>query len=270
MKHSHFWTIFIICSLLFVGIAFFFFSHYRSLAPFFLPPPSDITDLIPSVGDRDPADAINETDIPLSVPEGFTIETFAKDISGARVLALGPHGYIWVSQMQEGVISRVSPDGKVEEMVSDLNHPHGLAFDIINPSLLYIAEETQISKVDIDSVDKKFEKVAALPEGGRHVSRTIKFGPDGSLYVSIGSTCDVCEEEDAQVASIQKVNMETGELSPVATGLRNSVFFAWHEVDGSMWATEMGRDKLGEDLPPDEINTIEAGKKYGWPICYGN
>ncbi|HBB38034.1 MAG: Glucose/sorbosone dehydrogenase-like protein [Candidatus Magasanikbacteria bacterium GW2011_GWD2_43_18] len=271
MKHSHFWSIFTVCVLLFGAIAWFFFAqYYRALAPVILPPPGDITDQIPSVGEGESGDAVNATDIPLSVPDGFTIEVFAEGIPGARVLALGPQGDIWVSQIQEGVVSRIAFDGStVEEVFTGLQHPHGLVFDSSDPSMLYIAEETKISKVDVDSAEKKFELVAELPEGGRHVSRTIGFGPDGALYVSIGSTCDVCEEEDDSYASIQKVNLETGELTPFATGLRNSVFFAWHEVDGSMWATEMGRDQLGDDLPPDEINKIVPGGKYGWPICYG-
>ena len=145
MKHSHFWTIFIICTLLFLGIAWFFFSHYRALAPVLLPPPRDITEDIPSVNDE-PGNSINATDIPLTLPEGFTIEVLAKEVIGARVLALGPHGYIWVSQMQEGVISHVSPEGIVEEVFTGLNHPHGLAFEITNPSLYTLPKKHKFQK----------------------------------------------------------------------------------------------------------------------------
>ena len=87
--------------------------------------------------------------------------------------------------------------------------------------------------------------------------------------LSIGSTCDVCIENDERHAAIFSMNTDGTDFKKVASGLRNSVFFDWSYVDGRMWATEMGRDNLGDNLPPDEINIIESGKNYGWPFCYG-
>jgi glucose/arabinose dehydrogenase len=142
---------------------------------------------------------------------------------------------------------------------------------------LYIAEETKISKVALYSEDS-LHKIADLPEGGRHYTRTLLFGPDGRLYVSIGSTCDVCNEKDERIASIYSMNKDGSDFKKEASGLRNSVFMATNPVDGSIWATEMGRDNLGNDLPPDEINIIDGPSTnaqgqnppdFGWPTCYG-
>lgn len=106
-----------------------------------------------------------------------------------------------------------------------------------------------------------------LPTGG-HFTRTIKIH-NNSLYLSIGSSCNVCNEQDERRAAITKCNIDGAGCIVYAKGLRNSVGFVFHPETGLMYATENGRDMLGDDIPPDEINIIEEGKNYGWPICYG-
>jgi glucose/arabinose dehydrogenase len=106
-----------------------------------------------------------------------------------------------------------------------------------------------------------------LPSGGEHVTRTIGFGPDKKLYVAIGSTCNACNESNSLRAAISVMNKDGSDLHPYATGLRNSVFFTWH--NNQLWATDNGRDFLGDNVPPDDVNVIESGKFYGWPNCYG-
>jgi len=111
-----------------------------------------------------------------------------------------------------------------------------------------------------------------LPGGGNHFSRTIMFMPypdESKMLVSVGSSCNVCNESDERRAKILEYDFATGKLEEFARGLRNSVFMAIHPVSGDIWATEMGRDNLGDDIPPDEINIIKKGANYGWPICYG-
>jgi glucose/arabinose dehydrogenase len=134
--------------------------------------------------------------------------------------------------------------------------------------MLYIAEENRISRVNVYSEDN-LHTIATLPVGGNHTSRTIGFGPDKRLYVAIGSTCNVCHEENDMRAKIFSMNKDGSDLKEFARGLRNSVFFVWHPTTRAMWATEMGRDLLGDDTPPEEINIIAEGKNYGWPTCYG-
>jgi len=214
-------------------------------------------------------------DFLLTSPKDFQVDFFALVAPKARVMTWSPDGKdLWLAQTKEGKITKmqvVNNDPVRDEVVfSNLRNPHGLAFDPEDGKILYVAEEHQLSRVDLRAKD--WQKIADFPSSKgeeSHFTRTIKFGPDSRLYVSIGSSCNVCREEHPWRASIISMNKDGSDAKVFARGLRNAVFFAWSEVDGRMWATEMGRDQLGDDLPPDEINIIEEGKNYGWPICYG-
>jgi len=216
----------------------------------------------------------NETTINLDIPEGFKISEFATGLSGARVL-VGPDGTgkFWLSRTSEGIVSSISlgPDGEVAAILDDfsgLNEPHGLVLDPSDPLNLYIAESDKVSRVRLDS-EAGLEKLVDLPDGGRHFTRTLYFGPDSRLYVSIGSSCDVCIESDERRAKVYVMDKDDQNFTPFATGLRNSVFLTTDPVTGEIWATDMGRDNLGDNLPPDEVNILEARGDYGWPYCYG-
>ena len=222
--------------------------------------------------------ALEKTPTPLRLPSGFSIGVFAKNLPSARVMIFDADGNIWLSQTKEGIVSKINiKDGLwtgQKIMLSNLDNPHGLAFDPQDSHILYIAEETRISKTVLkDGVPGVLEKIIDLPGGGNHFTRTLGFGPDGRLYVSIGSTCNVCLEKDTQRAAIYSLNKNGDDYRPVAKGLRNSPFFVWSAKNQMMWATEMGRDLLGDDTPPDEINVIDTTSKsvlnFGWPICYG-
>ncbi|MDD4319627.1 MAG: PQQ-dependent sugar dehydrogenase [Candidatus Peribacteraceae bacterium] len=215
--------------------------------------------------------ARNTTGLPLSLPPGFSIDVFARNLPGVRVIIRDRSGNFWVSQPSQGTVTMLEvQDGTVRNqnaVFRNLRRPHGLAIDPTG-SMLYIAEEHRIARVALNS-DDTLHTVYALPPAGRHFTRTIGFGPDGRLYVSVGSTCDVCVEGDERNGTILSMEPDGTDARIVARGLRNAVFFAW-DGRGRLWATEMGRDNLGDDLPPDEVNLIEEGKHYGWPWCYGN
>ncbi len=204
----------------------------------------------------------NTTGLPLSLPSGFAIAIYARNVPDARVLEWDPQGKLLVSSPTTGKVFRVLEDGSSSVVISGLNKPHGLAF---KDGKLYIAETDAVAVYDYDGTAKNRKKLFDLPGGGREFTRTIGFGPDGRLYVSIGSSCNVCAEADARRASIQVWDGRS--LRPFAKGLRNAVFFIWKGND--MYATDMGRDLLGDDLPPDTISIIKEGKNYGWPYCYG-
>lgn len=219
----------------------------------------------------------NTTGIPLKLPDGFSISIYAKNLGNPRVMAFDPVGNLLVSIPAEGKIVAAE---KNLTIVEGLNRPHGMAFrclDVENPQIckFYIAETDQVAEYDYDAenlraINKK--KLFDLPGGGNHFTRTIMFEPypnENKMLVSVGSSCNVCREEDSRRAKILEYDFKTGKLSDFAIGLRNSVFMAIHPVTGDIWATEMGRDLIGDNIPPDEVNIIKKGKNYGWPICYG-
>ncbi|NTW22758.1 hypothetical protein HGA34_04455 [Candidatus Falkowbacteria bacterium] len=226
-------------------------------------------------------------ELPLKLPPGFTASIFAKDLDGPRVLAYDPTGKLLVSLPKSGkVVALADKDGDAKadsavEVVTGLDSPHGVAVRCYADNgtkdcKLFIAETDQLAAYDYDTLLLKAtnkKKLMELPAGSGHSTRTVKVGPDERLYVSIGSSCNVCHEKDDRRAKIFSLKPDGTDVRESARGLRNSVFFEWSYVDGRMWATDMGRDLLGDDLPPDEINIIETGgsgpKNYGWPTCYG-
>lgn len=216
---------------------------------------------------------MNTSGLDLTLPAGFSIETFAEGLGGARVIVQDSLGNFWVSRPSAGIVSMLEvQDGKVTNTIDifrGLRGPHGLAFDPAEPLMLYIAEEHRVSRVPVYT-EAGLEEIAQLPTGGRHTTRTLLFGADDRLYVSIGSSCDTCEEDDERRAAVVSMRKDGSDQILVAKGLRNAVFMTRHPQTTDIWVTEMGRDFLGDDLPPEEVNILREGSHYGWPFCYGN
>ena len=214
-------------------------------------------------------------DFPLKIDGEFEIRVFAKDLpSGARVLAFDKNQNLLVSFPKAGQIIALpdkNNDGKADEQIvilNDLNLPHGLDF---YQDWLYVAETDKVVRYKYEPADfsvKAQEKVLDLSGGGGHFSRTIKVGPDGKLYITAGSSCNVCVEKDKRRAAMMRANPDGSDFEIFATGLRNTVFFTF-DKEGQIWGNDMGRDLLGDLLPPDELNVVKKGD-YGWPYCYGN
>lgn len=270
----------IILAALGLGAAAYFWPNLMGARPAILPPPRDIVKLLEEP-ERPEGKGALPSSLPLKLPPGFAISIFAENVPGARVLALDPDGALLVSLTSQGRVVALPDkdgDGVADARVTvlaGLNKPHGLAFGPGEKPRLYVAETGQVAAYDYDSV--RFtaanpQKIADLPPGGRHYTRTLMFLPgprDRRLLISVGSSCDTCEEKDWRYAKILAVDPDGGELKTFASGLRNSVFMAVHPQSKHIWATEMGRDHLGDNLPPDEINLILEGRHYGWPYCYG-
>lgn len=240
-------------------------------------------------------DIIKEGKKPLSIEDNGVVSIYAKDLVDPRVLAFAPSGSLFVSVPSQGKILALI-DGNSDEIAEEkrtvlenLNYPNGFAFkcDTMDGGgekcKMYVAETDRVSEFDFDkanSTASNGKKIVDLPADGRHITRTIMFMPypdENKLLISVGSSCDVCVEKDDRRAKILVYDIEKKELKDFATGLRNSVFMAIYPVNGKIWATETGRDFLGDDVPPDEINIIEEGNpstglgvnNYGWPNCYG-
>lgn len=240
---------------------------------------------VASLMGRPPALAPEAVVKSLVLPQGFTVTRFASGLDNARFLRVTERGDVVVSQPREGRVTLLhadenrdgASDGSVT-LLSGLSRPHGLA---LRDGYLYVAEMTAVGRIAFDAVTRKatgaFERViTGLPSGGNHWTRTIGFGPDGFLYVSVGSSCNVCIEEDSRRAAISRYDPSTWRGSIFASGLRNSVGFAWRTVETAggaaheLFATDNGRDLLGNDFPPCELNLVVEGGFYGWPFASGN
>lgn len=210
------------------------------------------------------------------LPEGFHISIYAAGLDGARFMTVGPEGDIYLSEMGAGrVVVLPDRDGDgvadgVHTYAEGLDRPHGLAF--YNGSL-YAAETGRVLRLPDTDGDLRADRLEVvipdLPKGGGHITRTIGFGPEGMLYVSVGSSCNVCED-DPRRAAILRFTPDGKSEEPYARGLRNAVGFLWRPGTGELWATDNGRDMLGDDIPPDEVNVVAQGRHYGWPHCYGD
>ena len=271
------YLLFALCALVavaFVASGTFHWWDSRELAP-------DLKGPTPEAGGWDP-NAPNAVPFPLQLPPGFTISIFAKDLGSPRVLARDPGGVLLASIPAQGRVVALPDQDKtgaataVVNVAQGLDRPHGLLFrQEGGKTRLYIAEVEQLAVYDYD--DRTFQatnkrKIVDLPKGGRHFTRTMVFlpPPDGRLLISVGSSCDTCVEQDWRYAKVLSANPGGGNLKPFASGLRNAVFMALHPLTQQVWVTEMGRDFLGDDLPPDEINILAEGQDYGWPYCYGD
>jgi glucose/arabinose dehydrogenase len=215
----------------------------------------------------------------LRVPPGFSVALFARDLSGARMLRATPAGDILLSRTQPGRVDLIERDADGDgisdgrrTLLEGLNGPHGLD---LHEGWLYVAEFDAIGRIRFDpqarAVSGAFERlVTGLPDDGRHTTKTLRFGPDGWMYVSFGSSCDSCVEQDPRRAALVRYRPDGSGEEIYATGLRNAVGFDWEPRSGELYATDNGRDLLGDDFPPCELNRIVQGGFYGWPHAHGN
>jgi len=210
----------------------------------------------------------------VTVPAGFRIDVFAEGLLGPRFMALSPHGVLFVAERgarRVVALPDTDGDGRADEttvVAGDLVAPSSLAF---HEGALYVGETTQITQLVLDEARQAVERkvvVSDLPGGRGHSTRTVIFGSDGQMYVSVGSSCNVCLEDDPRRAAISVYPPEGGEGRVYAEGLRNAVGLAVNPWTGSLWATNNGRDRMGDDIPPETVYVVRDGADYGWPRCH--
>lgn len=209
----------------------------------------------------------------IQLPQGFTIEVFAEGLNGPRALAFAPNGDLLVTEIQASQVTVLSDrdrDGKADGktiFAKDLNQPHGLAF---YKNWLYVGETDKVVRYDYQPgkpASAKAQRIVNLPSGGGHYTRTVAFGPDNKMYVSIGSTCNVCKEADSRRATVMQYDPDGSAGKIYAAGLRNAVGLRFDQ-QGRLWATSNGRDRLGDDIPPDELHLVKENMNAGWPFCH--
>ena len=211
----------------------------------------------------------------LHVPPGFKVEIFADPGHKPRFTAFSPGGTLLATSLEDGaVVAMADPQHtghatRVVTMLEDLNAPHGIAF---HNGKLFVAETDKLVRYDWDEANLKATnplKYFDLPKGGGHMTRTIIFA-NGKMYVAAGSSCNVCADPPDR-AAVLEYNEDGSGAHVFVSGSRNAVGLALSPVTNTVWGTENGRDWLGDDLPPDEINDFGTkGGDFGWPYCYGD
>jgi glucose/arabinose dehydrogenase len=214
----------------------------------------------------------------IHLPSGFVIDLYATDVPNARSMTLGSQGTLFVGTRRSGNVYALvdrNKDQIADEkflLASGLLSPNGVAF---YDGALYVAEINRILRYDqietrLDNPPDAVIVTDNLPSDRHHGWKFIAFGPDGWLYVPVGAPCNVCTRRDPRYAAILRMQPDGTESSVFAHGVRNSVGFAWHPVTRELWFTDNGRDNLGDDVPPDELNHApRSGLHFGFPYCHG-
>lgn len=213
----------------------------------------------------------------IRLPDGFKIDIYADQVQDARSMTLGLNGTVFVGSRSAGKVYALvdeNGDKKADRTItiaSGLDIPNGVAF--LNGSL-YVAEIDRVLRYD--EIESRLEDPPTpvvvkdgLPTDRSHGWKVIRFGPDGKLYISIGAPCNICEPGEPH-GTISRMNPNGSGFEVFARGIRNSVGFDWSPVTGDLWFTDNGRDWLGEDVPPDELNrAFKPGMNFGFPYCHG-
>ena len=214
----------------------------------------------------------------LHLPDGFTISVYADNVPNARSLALGDNGVVFVGTGREGKVYAVQDsnnDGIAEQrhiIASNLNMPNGVAF---KDGSLYVAEINRIIRFDhitrqLANLPKPIVVYDQFPSDKHHGWKYLRFGPDNKLYTAVGVPCNICNPEKEIYASLVRLNPDGTDFEIIAHGIRNTVGFDWQPETNALFFTDNGRDYLGDDEPPDELNQWSAkGEHFGYPYCHG-
>jgi len=213
----------------------------------------------------------------INMPPGFKISLYAR-VPGARSMTLSPGGVLFVGTREEGTVYAVldhDEDQVADEVIAvaeNLHTPNGVAF---HKGALYVAEVSRVLRYDgietnLRNPPDPVVVNSGFPADEHHGWKYIGFGPDDALYVPVGAPCNVCERKDERYASIMRMQPNGDGLEIYARGVRNTVGFDWHPETKVLWFTDNGRDWMGDDTPPDELNRAPAkGMHFGFPHCHG-
>jgi glucose/arabinose dehydrogenase len=214
----------------------------------------------------------------IELPDGFQIHMYASDVPNARSMELSPNGTLFVGNRKgDKVYAVVDSDGdyradEVKVIAEGMRMPNGVA---LHDGDLYVSEVSKVWRFadieqDLDDPGDPDLISEAFPTDSSHGWKFIKFGPDGKLYVPVGAPCNICKPDPQTYANLQRMDPDGSNREVFATGIRNTVGFDWHPETGELWFTDNGRDMMGDNRPPDELNHApEQGLDFGYPYCHG-
>ena len=212
----------------------------------------------------------------MKLPPGFKITKFADGLMNARMLAVNPKdGSVYLSRREQGdllLLKDDNGDGKADvvKVVAERPKLHGVEVD--GDKLFFTTiKEVYVARIKADGTLEDIQRIIDdLPDAGQHPNRTLHVGPDENLYISVGSTCNTCEEGNPENATILQASLDGKQRMIYASGLRNTIGFGWHPKTGQLWGADHGIDWLGEEEQKEEFNKIEKGHRYGWPFIFAD
>ena len=234
-------------------------------------------DVVGHIYQAKPLPATDENISKLKVPDGFKISKFADGLKNARVIVVAKDGTVYVTRREQAdilMLKDTDGDGKADQQTVVAQRPdlHGLCLSP-DQTKAYIVTIRELYVCDRNA-DGTFgspeQLIKDLPDAGQHPNRTLAFGPDGMIYLSVGSTTNSALERNPENATMLRVKPDGSERTIFARGLRNTIGFDWHPQTHEFWGLDHGIDWLGDVDPPEELNRIEQGKHYGWPISYAD
>ncbi|SKB79078.1 PQQ-dependent sugar dehydrogenase [Dyadobacter psychrophilus] len=210
----------------------------------------------------------------LRVPAGFTINKFAEGVGKPRILVVNSNGNVYTSDREAGVVVMLTDangDGIAEDKktVATLKQVHGLT---IYNGKMYMVTVNEVYEAAMNAdgtLGQPKMLIDDLPDGGQHPNRTIAFGPDKKMYITVGSTCNSCVEPNPELATILRAEEDGSNRKIFAKGLRNTIGFGWHPETSELWGMDHGIDWLGDDEQKEEVNQIKQNAHYGWPFIHG-
>ena len=210
----------------------------------------------------------------LRVPAGFTINKFAEGVGKPRILVVNSNGNVYTSDREAGVVVMLTDangDGIAEDKktVATLKQVHGLT---IYNGKMYMVTVNEVYEATMNAdgtLGQPKMLINDLPDGGQHPNRTIAFGPDKKMYITVGSTCNSCVEPNPELATILRADEDGSNRKIFAKGLRNTIGFGWHPETSELWGMDHGIDWLGDNEQKEEVNQIKQDAHYGWPYIYG-
>jgi glucose/arabinose dehydrogenase len=213
----------------------------------------------------------------ISVPPGFRVNVFAKDLDAPRMMVVDNDGGVYVSRPKTGeilLLKDTNQDGTADEQkvfIKGYDKVHGMAIE--GPKLYFIALK-KVYATDLKQEEGKETNVLTLIEGlpdvGQHENRSMAIGPDNMLYIAVASNCNSCVDPNKMMATMQRAKLDGTELKTFAKGLRDTIGFDWHPETKEFFGMDHGTDWLGDEFPREELNQLTEGKDYGWPFCWND